>query len=204
MKPFEEQLIENIENLLSEVTEDEIEHIADILSELNPKDMAFNRLFDGKYRTVIDFPTLDTSTELGQFVDLWKNMGYTVDWGKGTVSGERVLRDASPSGFADQILSTGPPSRGTEKEQFKKINMKIGKWLTKMLGYQTKYQALRKKVEDYFAPAGYDPRGGFTGNQRIKALGGEDSEELKNYYRLESYIYMMARPDEEAQVAFPH
>jgi hypothetical protein len=181
MKPFEEQLIENVESLLSEVTEDEIEHIADILNELNPKDMAFNRLFDGKYRVVIDFPTLDTSTELGQFVDLWKNMGYTADWSKGTVSGERVLRDASPSGFADQILSM---RRGTEKTQFKKINMKIGKWLTKMLGYQTKYQALRKKVADFFAPAGYDARGGFTGNQIIKALGGEDSEDLKNYYRL--------------------
>ena len=196
----DEQLIENVERLLSEVTEDEIEHIADVLSELNPKDMAFDRLFDGKYRIVIDFPTLDTSTELGQFVDLWKNMGYTADWSKGTVSGERVLRDASPSGFADQILSM---SRGTEKEQFKKINMKIGKWLSKMLGYQTKYQALRKKVADFFAPAGYEARGGFTGKQIIKALGGEDSEDFKNYYRLESYIYMMARPDEEAQVGFP-
>ena len=180
MKPFEEpeeQLIENVENLLSEVTEDEIEHIADILSELNPKDMAFNRLFDGKYRIVIDFPTLDTSTELGQFVDLWKNMGYTADWSKGAVSGERVLRDVSPGGFADQILSM---SRGEEKTQFKKINMKIGKWLSKLLGYQTKYQALRQKVKDYYFEV--HGRLDFTGNQIIKALGGEDSEDLKNYY----------------------
>ena len=83
--------------------------------------------------------------------------------------------------------------------------MKIGKWLTKMLGYQTKYQALRQKVEDYYSKEGPGaarglwkqgprPPGGYTGNQTEKALSEED---IKNYYRLESYIYMMARAEDD-------
>jgi len=197
---LEEQLLENTERLIKEVTVDEIAHIADVLNGLDPKDLAFNRLFGDKFRLVIDFPTLDTSTELGQFIDLWRIIGYTVDWDKGTVSGDRVMRDVSPAGFADQIFGMTAVGKGT---QFKKINMKIGKWLTKLLGYQTKYQALRQKVEDYYSKEGPGaarglwkqgprPPGGYTGNQIEKALS---EQELKNYYRLESYIYMMARSD---------
>ena len=186
---LEEQLLENAERLIKEVTVDEIGHIADILNGMDPKDLAFNRLFDEKLRLAIDFPTLDTSTELGQFIDLWRIMGYTVDWDKGTVSGDRRLRDVSPAGFANQILDMGSGKGGP---QTKKINMKIGKWLAKLLGYQTKYQALRQKVEDYYSKEGPRPQGGFTGNQIAKALS---EQELKNYYRLESYIYMMARSD---------
>jgi hypothetical protein len=148
---LEEQLLENTERLIKEVTVDEIAHIADVLNGLDPKDLAFNRLFGDKFRLVIDFPTLDTSTELGQFIDLWRIIGYTVDWDKGTVSGDRVMRDVSPAGFADQIFGMTAVGKGT---QFKKINMKIGKWLAKLLGYQTKYQALRQKVEDYYSKEG--------------------------------------------------
>ena len=43
---LEEQLLENTERLIKEVTEDEIAHIADVLNGLDPKDLAFNRLFD--------------------------------------------------------------------------------------------------------------------------------------------------------------
>ena len=198
----DEHLIENVETLLKEVTDDEIAHIADVLNGLDPKDLAFNRLFGDKFRLAIDFPTLDTSSELGQFIELWRVMDYTVDWDKGTISGDRVLRDVSPAGFADQIFGMTAVGKGT---QFKKINMKIGKWLAKLLGYQTKYQALRKEVEDYYSKEGPGaarglwkqgprPRGGYTGNQTEKALSEED---LKNYYRLESYIYMMARAKDD-------
>jgi hypothetical protein len=176
--------LENKERLLKEITEDELEHIRRAIDEIPPDEMAFNRLFDGKMRLVIDFPVIDSSNELGRFINLWQKMGYTADWGKGAVEGERILRDNSPEGFAARILAQ---SLGKSTKP-RKIKMKIGKWLSKMLEYRTKYEALRRKVKDYYFEV--HGRMDFTGNQIEKALGEQD---YKNYYRLESYLYMMAR-----------
>ena len=68
------QLLENFDisdkkpnKLLRELDETELEAIEDVLDDMKGEDLAFNDLFDGAMRKVIDFPTMDTSTELGQF-----------------------------------------------------------------------------------------------------------------------------------------
>ncbi len=57
------------EKLLRELDESEYEIVKDVLEDLQPDDLAFNRLFAGKNRLVINFPTMDTQSELGQFVE---------------------------------------------------------------------------------------------------------------------------------------
>ncbi len=179
--------LENKERLLKEITEDELEHIRHAIDEIPPDEMAFNRLFDGKMRLIIDFPVIDSSNEFGRFINLWQKMGYTADWDKGTVEGERTLRDNSPEGFAAQMLDQ---SLGKSTKP-RKVKMKIGKWLSKMLEYRTKYEVLRQKIKDYYSEVG--GRLDFTGKQIEKALKEQD---YKNYYRLESHLYMMARAPE--------
>ena len=112
------------DTLLREISEDEMEHITAALDEMSPESWAFNELFEGKNRVIIDFPTLDPSSDLGGFLLLFQNMGYDVDWSKGILSGEKIFRDTSPAGFVDSLL-TGRWETGKTK----KIKMKVGKFL---------------------------------------------------------------------------
>ena len=196
--------LENKEKLLKEITEDEIEHIRRAIDEIPSDEMAFDALFGGKMRIILDFPVVDPSTEFGKFIHMWDLMGYTVDWEKGTVSGERILRDTSPEGMTNALLGTLEGRQAFAKPR--KIQMKIGKWLSKMLEYRTKYNALKQKIKDYHisaktdlpGPAGRlsdpDPRKAavalsrLTGHQIAEALS---EKELSNYHRLYDYMEMM-------------
>ena len=55
------------------------------------EDLAFNGLFNGEMRKVIDFPTMDNSTDLGQFGEFFKKQDFDVDWEKGMVSAVREV-----------------------------------------------------------------------------------------------------------------
>jgi len=185
--------LETKEKILREVTEDEMEHIQKAIDEFGPDELAFNDLFEGKNRLIINFPTADETTVLGTFINMWKSMGYEVDWERGMVTGERVLRDTSPEAMAAEIanLRGGRPP-GTKR----KINMKIGKWLSKLYEYMIKMQKLDLQVKEYVLGRGEtrgwidhdNPR--ITGADIEGALGEDDA---KNYYRLADYIDMMTR-----------
>ena len=106
------------EKLLREITESEIEIIDDLLDDLKGEELAFNDLFGGKMRLVIDFPTLDTTSRLGRFVNMFKelkdtenNSGYAIDWEKGIISGTRTLADSSTSALAAHLAGSGPPTK---------------------------------------------------------------------------------------------
>ena len=174
--------LENKQDLLYEVTEDEFAHIERAIEEMPLEELAFQDIFGDKTRLVIDYPTPDTSTPLGRFVAMWEDMGYEVDWSKGMVSSVRKYMDSSPAGAAAEITS------GRSRIKSKKINMKIGKWLSKMLGYVLKYDALKAEVHEYTKEHGDWPR--VTGND-INAALGEDG--AFNYYRLGDTIDMMVR-----------
>ena len=78
---YELETPENLKNddqLLREVTEEELHHIYRAIEEMEASDLAFNELFDGKKRVVVDFPALNTTTELGRFINLWQEMGKTL------------------------------------------------------------------------------------------------------------------------------
>ena len=76
---YKKQIIklEKKDRLLKEISEDEMEHIRTAIDEMSGEDLAFDKIFDGKMRLILDFPTLDAGTELGRFIKLWDDLGYT-------------------------------------------------------------------------------------------------------------------------------
>jgi len=127
--------LENKQNLLREVTYDEFDHIEKAIDELSYDDLAFQEIFGDRSRIVIDFPSLDQNSELGKFVNLLQNdFGLEADWNKGMISVEREWEDHI--GATERIAQfMGPPGRvgfGTSKKIKKKLQMKIGKYLTKV------------------------------------------------------------------------
>lgn len=130
---------------LHEVSEDELEHIITAI-DLRPEDLAFNHLFKNKKRLVIEFPTINTSSDLGQFMQLWDDMGYEVDWEKGIVS---AVKEA-PLDFeaeADEILRGDAEWFWLPSEtKMRKIKMKIGKFFSKIYAMTEKYNAINAKI----------------------------------------------------------
>ena len=47
---------------------------------MDNEDLAFNKIFDGKMRVILDFKTMDRTSALGTFVDFFKLNGYEVDF----------------------------------------------------------------------------------------------------------------------------
>ena len=138
------------QRLLRELDEEELEHIRDAIDGASPDTLAFDRTFKGKTRLVIDFPTIDTSTDLGKFVDEFRALNYDVNWEKGLISGEKELKDGSISRAVRQL--TGEPEPEPKK---RKIQMKIGKFWAKIYELSSKREALTQKVLDYLENEGY-------------------------------------------------
>jgi len=168
--------------LLREITEDELEHIAKALNEMGPEDLAFNDLFDGKYRMLIPFPTREATSTLGIFVHFFEEAGWQVDWDKGIMSGTKEFFDSSPAGVTNSFF-------GGDRPNTKKMKMKIGKFFSRIKNMVGKYLELKKKAEDLKLSKETVPRGGgrvyLTGNDIKDALG---EERTKQYYKLYDQI----------------
>ena len=159
------------EQLLREIDEDELEHIRRAIDEMNPEDLAFNEMFDGKERVVIAFPTRGSGTELGEFLSMWDEMEYVVDWQKGIVDGVgRIHTDTNPSGPRWELPWQAPTKHYN-------VQMKIGKWLKKAVNYAEKIVEMRENI------------GGntFTGGDIKDALGEEGANK---YYKMTDYYKM--------------
>ena len=176
------------ETVLREITQGEYAAIEDVLEDMKGEDLAFNKLFDGKTRVVIDFPTLETESELGQFVSfLTSEMGYDIDWEKGMVSGTREFKDQSIEASTARIMGNE-----WKADRTRKIQMKIGKFLAKLYDLASKLNDLNTKVLSWAHENGLQhvtsPRQ-FTGDYVQEAL---DESEVKRYYQLHSQLDMYA------------
>ena len=189
------QLLENFDisnkkpdKLLRELDEIELEALDGILDDMKGEDLAFNGLFDGKMRKVIDFPTMDTSTELGQFGEFFKKQDFTMDWEKGMLSAERDIRNSDDL-LGDLIrVDRG----GQEEKKTKKIQMKIGKYFAKVAELSSKKDALYQKVFDYMAKIDYTgAEGKIDRPSRVKTKmvkAALDEKEFENYNRISTQI----------------
>jgi len=187
------QLLENFEiseqkpeKLLRELDSDEYEIVKDVLEDLQPDDLAFNQLFAGKTRLVINFPTMDNQSELGQFVEeLDQVLGLTIDWEKGMVSAQREWTDNSienNEAMLDFVMNPGGPNR--TKKVNRKFQMKIGKYFAKVDKLLSEFKEMREIVnkhvyQDRATAAGYGV--GFSMGQIKEAF---TTEQLKRYYQL--------------------
>ena len=180
--------------LLRELDEDEYSLIEDAVNDMGPEDLAFNELFRGKERLVLDFPTMNTSNDLGKFVDMFREMGYDVDWEKGLISGVRKLQDSSVSALAAR-LGGYVDIPGQRDHVERKVQMKIGKFFGKIYELTSKRYALSQKVFDHLNSIGYtkggygalDKPGQLTGKMIAAAL---DEQEVKRYDQLFDQLQM--------------
>ena len=113
-------LLEEDEEILTELSDEEKEVVDLAIRAIDFNDLAFNGLFGDKMRLIIDFPVATGDEELSKFVTLFERLGYTANWEKGTISGIR------PKGLPD----------GSVRDV--KVQMKIGKFLSKLLQYRKK------------------------------------------------------------------
>ena len=81
------------EKVLREVTEDELRVVEDILDDLDGDKLSLANVFDEKMRIVINFPTMDTDSDLGKFVNFFQKQEWDVEWPKGLATAKRELVD---------------------------------------------------------------------------------------------------------------
>ena len=179
------------EKVLREVTEDEMRVLEDVLDDLDPANLPLNDLFSGKMRTVIPFPTIDPSTELGKFAEFFRSQEYDVDWEKGMVYAERDLRTT------DDLLDTliGMQAGQPEKKKVKKIQMKIGKLFSKLADLSRRKDEMYQKVYKHADNISYklaDGRGIDTPNRVTGKMlkAALDEKEYENFQRINTQIYL--------------
>ena len=125
-------LLEEDEEILTELDEEEKEVVDLAIRAIDFNDLAFNGLFGDKMRLIVDFPVATGDEELSKFVTLFEKLGYEANWEKGTISGIR------PKGLPD----------GSVRDV--KVQMKIGKFLSKLLQYRKNIQEIyqQKKLDN--------------------------------------------------------
>ena len=184
----QEIYLENDEKLLRELDEDEYQIVIDTLADLEPDDLAFNQLFAGKTRLIINFPTMDTESELGQFVEeLDQVLGLTIDWEKGMVSAQREWTENSienDEAMLDYLVNMNSENR--TKKVNRKFQMKIGKYFAKVDKLLRDFKEMRQIVakhvyEDRANAAAYSVA--FTMGQIKDAF---TTEQLKRYYQIQN------------------
>ena len=126
-------LLEEDEEILTELDEEERAAVDRALQYIDFDKLAFNNLYGDKMRLVIDFPVATGDEELSKFVSLFEKLGYEANWEKGTIFGLR------PKGLPD----------GSVRDV--KVQMKIGKFFSKLLQY-------RKNIKELYEQKRLDNR----------------------------------------------
>ena len=166
------------QRLLREISDTEMQGVEAVLQKLadNPKGvLAFDELFDDKARLIIPFPVKDKTSYLGQWVyELEQNLKVKPDYEKGMISIDREWKDH------DQ--PNEPGVRGGPRIK-KKLQMKIGRYFTKLDELIKQYKQMRQKIA---AGLGYpsdefDPDLDPSKTEVELAL---DEQELKKYNKL--------------------
>jgi hypothetical protein len=172
--------------LLREISEDEVEHIRAAIDEMGPEELAFNDMFQGMTRKVIDFPVRDEESELGQFVNfLTVELEYDVDWEKGILSGERKYEDKSVDAHVQRLSG-----QIVKSDRTRKIQMKVGKFLAKLYDLAVRLDAIERKVIKWAQENGLKQvrqAGQLTGQYIEEALGEDGT---KRYYQTYSQLDM--------------
>ena len=98
------------EKVLREVSEDELRVVEDILDDLDGDKLSLANVFDEKMRIVINFPTINTDSDLGKFVDFFQKQEWLRTTQPSMVMGG-VLRSANVDGSASASCPPRPEGR---------------------------------------------------------------------------------------------
>ena len=164
------------ESVLREVTEGEMEAIESILDDIALDGaLSLGGIFKDKTRLIIDFPTKDESTEIGKFISFFETQGYEVDWDKGMISAIQEYPE----------LKWDSDSKGRQTKS-KKITMKIGKFLAKIVDLYKKQKVYIDKIAAP-PPETYEPRFAALGiRKKISEILTD--EELKRFYQIHNLL----------------
>ena len=179
------------DKLLRELDDIELQALDDILDDMRGEDLAFNGLFNGEMRKVIDFPTMDNSTELGKFGEFFKKQDFDVDWEKGLVSADREVNAGSAGDLVNQLMG-GPAARSKKK----KIQMKVGKFFAKVAELSSKRDAFYQKVYDHMDKMNYIGAHGEidapwkVSGKMVKAALDEKEQEYYNRINTQIGLYI--------------
>jgi hypothetical protein len=175
------------DKLLRELDEIELEALDSILDDIKGEDIAFNGLFNGEMRKVINFPTMDNSTDLGRFGEFFKKQDFDVDWEKGLLSAVREVNTPNTEDLVNQLMG-GP----AVPPKTKKIQMKVGKFFAKVADLSSKRDNLYQKVYDHLDKMNYIGANGkidvpwkVSGKMVKAAL---DEKEQEDYNRINKQI----------------
>ena len=180
-KPAKKPKMYTESRLLRELSEDELETIEDAIDSMEPEDMAFNDLFEGKTRLIIDFKAFDETSDMGKFAKTLQDQGYTVDWAKGMVFAEREVSKGSAT---DDIMAAITGARPEKRK--KKIQMKIGKLFGKIADVARRQDELLAIIQKKADRTLRHP-GNVTGNEAADAL---NAEQLESWERLHKQMML--------------
>lgn len=196
MRDIPDQITENTEKMLWEVTDEELEHINTAMHEMDPDEMAFNSLFDGQMRRILPFSTLNPDTQSGKFIDFLNKL-HQGEGPKGEQLGWRWKPD-----FSTGKMTRNRPIYKT-KDEYEEASivpgkelpkrspemMKIGKVLNKIATLGEKYDAAREvwrqggkvqtEVEARLRKALYN----LVGNPRAFGMAVNNTEEIRKMAR---------------------
>ena len=185
------------EKLLRELDEDEYQVVIDTLADLEPDDLAFNQLFAGKTRLIINFPTMDNQSQLGQFAEELKEiLELEVDWEKGMVSAAREWTENSmenDEARLDFVMNPGGENR--IKKVNRKFQMKIGKYFAKIDKLLRDYKEMRQIIANKVYGEGSraaDWMAAFSVGQVKEAF---TTDELKRYYQIQNGLELYVGSD---------
>jgi hypothetical protein len=164
------------ESVLREVTEGEMEAIESILDDIALDGaLSLGGIFKDKTRLIVDFPTKDVATEIGKFISFFETQGYEIDWDKGMISAIQEYPE----------LKWDSDSKGRQTKS-KKVTMKIGKFLAKLVDLYKKQKVYIDKIAS--PPPKFD-------ETRFAALGIRKTiseiltdEELKRFYQIHNLL----------------
>jgi len=185
------------EKLLRELDDIEMEAIEDVLDNMKGEDLAFNSLFNGDMRKVIDFPTMDNQSELGQFAEeLDRVLKLNVDWEKGMVSAQREWTENSIENdekLVASIMGHGMGGEGPKKVN-RKFQMKIGKYFAKLDKLLQDYKKMRRKIAHEVWEGRND--NAWTASFSIGQIKDSlSTDELKRLYQIQNGLELYAGTD---------
>jgi len=188
--PRAADLYESTEKVLREVTEDEMEILNDVLSDLDGDALSLSNAFEDKKRIVVDFPTMDTDSDLGNFVDFFNKQEWDVEWRKGLAVAKREL--LSDAGLLDV---------GRAKPKTKTIQMKIGKLFAKIADLTAKQAALLDKINAQQPKNAkkHDNLGGFLVRRPDGESGNPNAKKYTHPGKVPGVVTQAALGDEGAK-----
>jgi hypothetical protein len=186
----------NENKIIHEASDDEIEVLHNVLSNLDPAELPMNGAFGGKLRKVIPLETV--GGKVGEMVNKFQNAGYTVDLKDGTVSYETRREHEGKVYKGKKTLKINKVLNGLlkhkekERDTDEKLSAERAKYHTER--YKVSGADSDKLTDDFNkAYSDYDLE-----KKKLKEIGKKAFKGMDRYVRLQAVNYYIKAWEENA------